>query len=467
MRRVRDVIVLAWRNRRHQNSKSRYRSSEADFLAGELSVTEQPTPALPRVTQWVVAGLLATTLVWSVTSKVDVVVLGTGRVLAANNARAVQADASSLVRKVLVRDGDVVEAGQLLIELDKGTLAQDLQQFSYEQEAARIREQAFSFLVDARADALAQFLSDDREAAQWRQDVRDLIARNAEDFLAKRKENLASIDRFAAERDVVKTRIEAARQILSYLELVSRAFGRLSVDGATATLNMREKEQAVREKEAEVFELSKTGDVLQAGYEEAVAKLEATEAQIRLGWLQQVREAEMAAIAATTNLDRTKAQMEKTVIRAPVAGVVKQLKVFGSGAATVPGDVLMTIIPQDRPELVELKIANRDRGQLETGMNVEIKVDAFPFTRHGSVSGTLSHISADSTADTNPAPVTPEFYYTTHVTLTSTEFADTDFADAIVPGMTVVGEVKIGRRTVFSYFLSPIVQGLSEAIREL
>ena len=160
-------------------------------------------------------------------------------------------------------------------------------------------------------------------------------------------------------------------------------------------------------------------------------------------------------------LQRAEQRTARQKLRAPVDGIVQQLKTHTIGGIVSPAEPLMTIVPTDVDLEIEALALNKDIGFIEHGQTAEIKVDAFPFTRYGLIDGSITSISADAVADENLGQV-----YPVKVAMASDILRVDDRDARLVPGMTVTVEVKTGDRRVIDFFLSPFKQYQDEALKE-
>ena len=155
---------------------------------------------------------------------------------------------------------------------------------------------------------------------------------------------------------------------------------------------------------------------------------------------------------------RQRSQLQKLV--APVDGVVQQLSVHTLGGVVEAVRPLMVIVPYGSLT-AEAKILNKDAGFVHRGQEVAIKLEAFPFTRYGSVPGRIESVSTDSVDDKKQGSV----YLARVVLLRSTINRDSHVV-SLVPGMTATADIKTGHRSIISYLFSPINQARLEAARE-
>ena len=149
------------------------------------------------------------------------------------------------------------------------------------------------------------------------------------------------------------------------------------------------------------------------------------------------------------------------VLKSPVDGVVQQLTVHTIGGVVTPAATLMTIVPETSRLEIEAYVENRDIGFVEVGQLVEVKVDAFPFTRHGVLNGEIIHLSNDAIVDENHGLV-----FKARIRLKRKYISVNNKPVSLSPGMSVVAEVKTGDRKLIDFFLSPLLRAKNESIRE-
>ena len=167
-------------------------------------------------------------------------------------------------------------------------------------------------------------------------------------------------------------------------------------------------------------------------------------------------------------------------LRAPQAGVIKDLATTTVGAVVQPGTVLMTLVPKDEPLFADVAIKNDDVGFVEVGQKAQIKLAAYPFQKYGMLTGTVTRVSADATESgkTNvsqhingntdeEASAASISTYKARIRLDNqTLTAPQGNRLQIAPGMQIVAEINQGKRTVLEYLFSPVQKVLSESGRE-
>ncbi len=180
---------------------------------------------------------------------------------------------------------------------------------------------------------------------------------------------------------------------------------------------------------------------------------------------------ETAAQLAKLEQEATKLGYRESMLelKAPQAGIVKDLATTTIGAVVAPGTVLLTIVPKDEPLIAEVRIRHDDIGFVEPGQAVKLKLAAYPFQKYGMLEGTVKTIAADVSAATtqdakSPAPA--DLGFKALVSLNSQQLTVRGQPFVLNPGMQVVAEIRQGERTVMEYLLSPVTATVVQAGRE-
>ena len=368
--------------------------------------------------------MCVTALAWSSLVEIDQVTRASGQLIASSRVQVVQSVDGGVIERLHVREGDRVEAGQTLATLDAG------------------RTQAALRESEARAAAL-----------------RAALARLAvESHMSGQITFPAALNTYPAVLQAQRALFEQRRRALEV---------ELNALEALAAL--------ARQELALVQNLHRTGDVSQAELLRVTRQASESEAQIairRNRWLQEVRADQARAEDELAQIEQVQAQrrevLESLVIRAPVRGIVKNVRVTTRGGVLRAGEELLQIVPADDRLIVEARVRPADIGLLRPGLPVSIKFDAYDYTLFGAVSGKLSYISADTLRDDTRAG--EQVYYRVHV---ETDIppgapAETGLRKQldVMPGMTVTVDIRTGRRSALSYMLKPLRRTVDEAFSE-
>lgn len=412
----------------------------------------EPAPLYLRLWPLIGAALLAAVVLVAATTRIDVVVTATGRLAADAPPVILQPMARAVLRELLVRPGDFVVAGQLVARLDSTMPEADRATLEVERRA--LSAEAARLQAELSGEALASGDPDLALQAQVQLQRAGLATARRAQLTAARTLIAKALDAEIAAGQGLSDRLAIARQIEAMrAELASRQSGsRLAA--LEAELARIDAETAQNQHLARVQDLAQRLIEAEAGLTEFAVdqRRQQTEALADLRpRLAQVEEQLTKALRLAALSD----------LRAPRPGVVLSVAVGGPGSVMAEGAPVVVLIPTDAPLIAEIGIRSSEAGSIAPGDVVELKVDAFPWRRHGMILGRLDDVS--------PASFTPEgqtaALHSGRITLTGT-LTSLPPGTMLLPGMTLTADIKSGTRTVLDYFLEPLMRGLSESLRE-
>lgn len=432
-----------------------------DFAPDLLTLQESPPSRAPRAAMLLVVLLLGLLVAWSVWARLDIVAAAQGRLVPTTYTKVVQPAEAGVVSQVLVQDGDVVRAGQVLLRLDASLAHTDV--MALEQEALhkqltiqRIEAELSDRPFIPPAGAAPHIAS--QVAAQYlarRQSYTDALAQE-QAALVRAQAELAS-----AHQNLIKL-----REVLPIVRGASDKHAQLEQAGFISALVAADRRRELVEKTQELQAQLSTVSGLQAAIDQSGRRLDA----VRSGYRSQLENERIDTLAQvrrlTQELDKTAIRRGQMDIRAPADGVVKDLAVTSTGAVVQAGALLMTIVPRDEPLLAEVMLGNEDAGFVAVGQKAQVKIAAFPFQKHGVLEGRVTHIGADASERGQGQAVQPPRYRAL-IQLARQRFDGIrDEALTLAPGMLLVAEIHQGDRTVMEYLLSPVQKVAAEAGRE-
>jgi hemolysin D len=443
-------------------------AAEPDFLPAALEVLETAPSPMGRAILWLILLAAAAAIAWACLAQLDVVAVSEGRVIPRARLQSVEAAEAGVVRAIHVREGERVRTGDPLIAFDPTFADAD-------RESARV-EYATALLARARAEVLIAFAAGERRAFTALEGA-DPAAAEAETLavgarIAVLQERLAGVESRIAGAQAA---LEAARadrlsieETLPLVEEQLAARRTLEERGfAARALVAQWEERAVTQRRA--LE-ARQADERRAQAEVAMVRRERTQhlEDFRAQAAAELAEAEAIVATRAQSVRRAVLREGFQVLNAPVDGVVNEIAVTTLGEVVEPGAPLVTIVPAGEELIVEALVLNRDVGFVRPGREVVVKLEAFPFTRHGYLEGVVEHVSADAIADEQRGLVFPA-----RVRITASRLRDVGGASAsqaiaavLTPGMSAQVEVITGRRRVIEYLLSPIARTTREAGRE-
>ena len=451
-------------------SLSLARRERADLIAAPISAFESETQAVIQRTSpysehailHVLAGMVVLALVLMSVVKLDRVVNSPGRILPSAGALFVQPLDRAIVTGILAHTGDVVKKGQVLATLDP-TFAQadlnDMQQKRASGEAlvARLKaEQAGrNYVADpASPYSVLQASIWTQRQAEYRQSINDFAARMGSDA--------SVIQRNRQDAVGYQQRLALASQAeQSHIQLQQQGFGsKLSLLNATdARVEMQrmlwQSQNAAVQARQDLSALNAQRAVYVGKWRDDVTT--------------QLVTAQNALNDTTQNLAKASKVSDLSRLVAPADAVVLKVGKSSIGSVIDPSsasvDPLFTLTPLGGPLEAEVHVNARDIGFIKRGDTVRVKLDAYRFTTHGTAKGVIKTIS-DGSFTTNDDGQVVEPYYKVRVKITDDHLRNVPANFRLIPGLTVVGEVMVGRRTIMSYLLEGGLRTGSEAMRE-
>lgn len=436
-------------------------SHESDFLPAALAMVEKPVSPTGRLTAWALMGLMVVTLAWLVLGHVDVVASAPGMILPSGNTKLVQSAGSGVVAAIHVRDGDRVKAGQVLVDLDTTLAAAELEQaqkalLNDQLEVERNRA------VVAALDGKGMHFNPppgtpaDVAAAQARLAEAQVSAVTASiaGYAAARASSLADAQAAAATHD----------KLVATLPIIDHevdAMKRLDANGYAPGMRLLELQRQRRNDEGDrdVAAAQQARGASEARkYGDAMAQ---TRSQARQQALLDLAKAQSDGILKQQEVNKAQRRSGLEHLLAPTDGTVQQLQIHTIGGVVEPARTLMVIVPARAEIEVEAHVLNRDVGFIHEGQSASVKVDAFPFTRFGTVPGKVVSLSHDAVPDPKLGAT-----YVARIRLDRDAIMADGVRMPLTSGLRVTADIRTGRRRIISWLLSPIMTTVSQAGHE-
>jgi hemolysin D len=423
-----------------------------------------PNP-LGRRVLWSLGALLLFLLLWMLIGRLDIVAVAEGKLVPASYLQIVQPAEAGIVEEILVREGEQVSAGQVLMRMDASMAEADLEALAAEQARRR--------LAIRRIDAeLAG-----QEPVWEPDDPAELVREVSAQYLANRHAHGAQLAEERSRLAKAREELAAARQQKTRLEAVlphyieqERAFERLAGQGFYGPLMVSDKRRERIEKEQELATQVHLIASAQASIEQSQKRLQ----QIAADYARQLHaergEAQGQLERLATELEKQRHRRGLMALRAPQDGIVKELATHTTGTVVQPGTVLASLVPLDERLMAEVWVSNEDIGFVRQGQVVKLKFSPYPFQKYGMGEGEVAHVSADAQSedearDAGLAPKRP-LRYKALVSLAMRELEVDGRSYPLAVGMQVNAEILLGSRTVAEYLLSPVRKAWHVAGRE-
>lgn len=434
-----------------------------EFQPDAVELEQRPPPRLAHATLYALLAFVLVGILWATFSHVDTIVTAQGRLITTAQTFVVQSLETAVVRSIDVRVGQTVKKGDTVATLDPTFAVADVSQVrqrigSLESEIRRLEAEMNGKPFAARSsqeDEVIQASMYEKRAGEYASRVKGYqadLARLDADIKGTARAKEVLQQRLASAKEA-----EAMRETLYKQKFVSNA----------SLLEARDKrlevETAYEDAANKASQLVQQFQQTRHAYEGFTKSWR----QKILEDLLKARRDRDALVEQQTKADRKSALVYLT---SPMDATVLEINKRSVGTVAKEAEPIMTLVPQGVPLEAEIQIPADEIGFVRKDDPVRIKIDAYPFQKHGAVEGKLSVVGEDSfLADENRAsqmrPLT-KAYYPARVTLTNTALKKVPADTKLTPGMTLAAEIKVSERTVISYFLYPFIKAFDESIRE-
>lgn len=416
-----------------------------------------------------ICALFAALVAWALLAKLDIVAVAEGSLVPQTAVKIVQPAENGIVREILIKEGDAVQAGQVLIRLDPTVAAADNRSVQGQLALKRLELRR----VDAQLIGHALRREPDDDVALFTQVQADAAGRTRNQTDLRRQEE-ATVRRLEAELASSRENLSKLQRTLPSFEQSAKAYAKLAADKLVGTLDADAKQREYVEREQDLKAQLLYVRSLEASFQSQRARLAQLDSRYR-SELQSER-VQLASAIAQLDEEGQKQGFRAGLLelKAPQAGIVKDLATTTVGAVVQPGSVLLSLVPVGEPLVAEVYVHNQDIGFVREGQMARIKLSAYPFTKYGILEGKVKTVSADaarldaprsvdsgsSSASTSSAGPSP---FKARVQLDGQTLTLNGISLPIAAGMQVQAEIRQGQRTVMEYLLSPVKRVVNEA----
>lgn len=369
---------------------------------------------------WIVFVVLLSAALWANWAQLDQITRAPGVVVTSSKTQIIQSQEGGTINDLLVKEGDTVEAGQILVKFERTRF-----ETSY---------------LEARAKAAGLMAT----VARLNAEVlgTKLVFPPELNSYAEFKVNQTTL--FAKRQSAINEEITALQSMINLVQQELQMTEPLVKTGDVSRTDVLRLQRQLVEMKSQVT--NKRNKYFQD------AQAELSKAQEELAGVQQ-------------SLAQRKNQLDLTELRTPVRGVVNNVRITTLGGVIRPGEEVMQIVPLEDDLVIQAKVSPADIAFLKTGQDVAVKIDAYDFTVYGELAGKLTQISADTLSENLRQGEQP--YFRAQVRTVGRQFSGRpDEKLEIQPGMTATIEIKTGQRTVLQYLTKPVIKTISQSLGE-
>ena len=424
-----------------------------EFTPLLVEIEERPTSPLGRSLLWSLFAFLTIALLWLFLAKIDVVVSARGKVIPVGEIKTLQPVETGVIGSILVKEGQSVKKGEVLMEIDPSVTQSDLEskqknlsllELEIERLDAQINDRAFhpsSTCQDTAAIATQQMMYTSGKLAydQQRQVLQEQIRQNDE-ATETAKADLSRLKQLLASAKDHESRLKEVLDIIAKKDYEDAKNQRVEYQ---EQLTM--KEHVIAQSQGKLNELNQQLHLVTQDYRNKL--------------LTDLTQKSKEATSLRTEVETTQFRNAKQQIIAPVDGYVGKLLVHTVGGVVTPAEKLLTLIPKGVPLIIQATVLNQDIGFITKEMEAAIKIDTFDFQKYGLLHGKVKHIADDAIDDEKLGPV-----YEITIDPKETTLRVEGKELTINPGMSVTAELKVGKRRVIEFFIYPMIKYLDEGL---
>jgi hemolysin D len=422
-----------------------------EFLPAALEIIEKPESPLGKRIIWGILAIIILCILWAIIGQIDEVATASGKLIPDGNIKVIQSMEGGVITAIHVQEGQHVEMGQLLIELDTTINAAELDKLKIALDTARVERALLQAAWEGNSSKIDTLLQENsslgidpevllrqkelgtlkqQKQSQMQNSLRTTVAQSAEELTMAQK-TLGQIE--------TKIRI---------LEDEVRIQKTLTDAGAVAAQDLIKKQN-----ELELMQQQRDFQLSQIDFYQT--QIDGKQTDVALSTVDYQKTVMEELVAKDKAIQELEKEVEKTAKRlslqsviAPVDGIVQGVSANTIGGLVSSETPIVTIVPDNTPLVLEAMVLNKDIGFVHTGQQVDIKLDTFPFQKYGAIPGEIVNISPDAIEDEKQG-----YVYKIKVKPQETTLKVGNKDMPISPGMTAQAEVKTGTRRIIEFFL--------------
>jgi len=418
---------------------------------------------------WIIAGVVFGGLViWSIVAPIDSAVIAPGQISVETNRKTIQHLEGGMIRKIFVKEGEEVEAGQALIELDDTVARANVDVLSAQlaEGVARLarlyaeRDGASEIPADSLAYKLAPAwldyapnLAGQRKLLEARETTKKTQISLLEERIVQQEKRIGGFEKqlksLAAQTRLIGEELDGVKQ--------------LNAEGFAPMTRVRELERSVEAIAGQQGQLTASSAESESAISESRLEIEKLKQQSREDAIKLSQDLEVQVANLNEKLTAARDALKRTEIRAPESGVVLGLNVHTVGGVIAPGSPVMEIVPKGDALQITARISPRDVDKVKAGQEAVIRFTAFNARSTPEAIGSVRQVSADNLVDQKTgAP-----YFLVFIDLPSQDELRTLLrGKKLMPGMPVENFIRTGSRPAITYLLRPLTDSFSHALRE-
>lgn len=437
------------------------REKETEFLPAILEVTESPPSPVGRLVLWSILALVVVAIVWGFVGHINEVAVAQGTVIPSGQAKTVQVKNKGIVQEILVKEGDIVEEGQVLVTLDPTSTGADMA--SLKKRLAYYKLDIARLTAELSGEPFVPTADPDLESSDLAAEIA-LYQSRTNDYQTQKRAAQEIVDQKVARLAATQATYEKYARGLEIAQDKEQRLESLVEQSAISEFQLLEQRSQRIEYEknaqAELDTITSTrGEIA-----EAQSRLANVDANYRKDIMTAMVASKKELYSVEEALKKAEEDARLATVVSPASGKVYNLSIHTIGGIVTDAQPLMMIVPNDAPLEFEVYADNKDIGFIRTGQDAEVKVSTFNFQRYGLVEATVAEIAATAVSNPSDQQKNEKFKLILKPVKNNVEVEGQPMD--LTPGMNVSAEIKIKEKRIIDFFLDPFRRYRHEALHE-
>jgi len=418
-----------------------------------VEIEDRPINPLGRILLWTIITFMVLGSIWLYVGKIDIVVTARGKIIPFGDVKILQPIETGVISKILIKEGEFVLKGQVLIEIDPSVTETNLDSKKKNLEHLEIEIARLMALIKDK-DFIDYVLDKDSKILITQQLIYQATKQGFKQQQLLIEKQVLQVREQLQSAKIDKSRLEQHKNnaqirennLLEVIDIIERS------EYDSTHKEVIEHEEQIRMKNHEIKQLNEKLNEL-----DEQDLLITQEYQNKL--LEELTLKRKEASLQKVEIESIRFRKAKQNITSPVDGYVSRLMVHTIGGVVTPAEKLISIVPKDAPLIIKATVLNQDVGFIKKGMEAAIKIDTFNFQKYGLIPATVTHIADDSIDDEKLGPV-----YEIYLKPIKTSLMVKGEEVTLNSGMSVSAELKVGKRRVIEFFIYPLIKYLDEGM---
>lgn len=460
--------VRTWRAawaQRHEMEAPKRDKDASQFLPAHLELIETPVSAAPRWVARLVMLFALLTLIWAYFGQLDIVAVTQGKTIISGHSKVIQPLENAVVQQVNVENGQSVKQGDVLVILsaigaqaDYDSAKQALQT----EQLKRLRQQLFLTALEKRQfEAPVAIEENSGLTPAQQQEAKNLAFNHFQTWFNEDEALAATLNQRQAEKDTLQSEIKGLKELVAIENQRLSDLKKLYEKEYVSKHAYLEQKRNTLEINREITTKKKRLNELEAAISHVIKSRALKHQTLKSEALELRQQADEKINALQFSIHKTQQRQQLMTVTSPVDGTVQQLAIHTVGGVVTAAQAMMVIVPDSTKLQAEVMVANKDIGFVHTGQEAVVKIESFPYTRYGYVTGTVKSVTFDAIEHEQLGLV-----FSAIITLDKTQLNINGKPVQLTAGMNVTAEIKTGKRRVIDYILSPLKTKIDESFIE-